>query len=185
MKIRDKGTALEIWDALQNDFQKKSCMIPVDLRRCLQQEHCTEKGDLWTHFAKLRTMREDLTAGVSEKHPKGMIMLPFPLRKAVGERARAERRAIAITVASLATIKMTVGKRAVAKKARSQNSGAGYTMKRRKAVAKMARISQRKRTPLRTPRLRKMRHGWPYSSMTQQPMAIPFRILVTQPIQPL
>jgi hypothetical protein len=31
MKIRDKGTALEIWDALQNDFQKKSCMIAVDL----------------------------------------------------------------------------------------------------------------------------------------------------------
>jgi hypothetical protein len=46
MKIRDKGTAL------QNDFQKKSRMIAVDLRRRLQQECCTEKGDLRTHFVK-------------------------------------------------------------------------------------------------------------------------------------
>jgi hypothetical protein len=62
MKIRDKGTAVEIWEALQNDFQNKSRMVAVDLRRRLQQEHCTEKGDVRAHFAKLRTMREDLAA---------------------------------------------------------------------------------------------------------------------------
>src|SRR6266545_119648 len=32
MKIRDKGMALEIWVALQNDFQNKSRMVAVDLR---------------------------------------------------------------------------------------------------------------------------------------------------------
>ena len=62
MKIRDKGTALEIWVALQSDFQNKSRMVAVDLRHRLQQEHCPEKGDVRAQFAKLRTMREDLAA---------------------------------------------------------------------------------------------------------------------------
>ena len=62
MKIRNKGTALEIWEALQRDFQNKSRMVAVDLRRRLQQERCVEKGDVRAHFAKLRTMREDLAA---------------------------------------------------------------------------------------------------------------------------
>jgi len=46
MKIRNKGTALEIWEALQGDFQNKSRMVAVDLRRCLQLERCAEKGDV-------------------------------------------------------------------------------------------------------------------------------------------
>ena len=62
MKIRDKGTALEIWEALKGDFQNKSRMVAVDLRRRLQQERCAEKGDVRVHFSKLRTMREDLAA---------------------------------------------------------------------------------------------------------------------------
>jgi len=36
--IQNKGTALEIWEALQGDFQNKSRMVAVDLRRHLQQE---------------------------------------------------------------------------------------------------------------------------------------------------
>jgi len=60
MKIRNKGTALEIWDALWGDFQNKLRMVAVDMRRCLQQEHCAEKGDVRKHFSKLRLMREDL-----------------------------------------------------------------------------------------------------------------------------
>jgi hypothetical protein len=62
MKIRNKGTALEIWDALCGDFQNKSRMVAVDLRRRLQQERCAEKGDVREHFSKLRQMREDLAA---------------------------------------------------------------------------------------------------------------------------
>jgi hypothetical protein len=68
MKIRDRGTALEIWEALQNNFQNKSRMVAVDLRRRLQQEQCAEKGDVRAHFAKIRTMREDLAA---MGHPPG------------------------------------------------------------------------------------------------------------------
>ena len=68
MKIRNKGTALEIWDALRGDFQNKSRMVAVDMRRRLQQERCAEKGDVREHFSKLRLMREDLA---SIGHPPG------------------------------------------------------------------------------------------------------------------
>jgi hypothetical protein len=68
MKIRDKETALEIWKALQGDFQNNSRMVAVDLRQCLQQERCTEKGDVRAHFSKLRMMQEDLAA---MGHPPG------------------------------------------------------------------------------------------------------------------
>ncbi|RDB21868.1 Retrovirus-related Pol polyprotein from transposon TNT 1-94 [Hypsizygus marmoreus] len=62
MKIRGLPKAQGIWEALSNDFQKKSRMVSVDLRRRLQDERCPEKGDVRAHFAKLRTMREDLAA---------------------------------------------------------------------------------------------------------------------------
>jgi len=51
MKIRTKGTAHEIWEALTKDFQNKSWMVSVDLRRRLQQQCCAEKGDIRSHFA--------------------------------------------------------------------------------------------------------------------------------------
>ena len=62
MKIRGSGSARDIWDALSKDFQNKSRMVSVDLRRRLQDERCGEKGDVRAHFSKLRTMREDLSA---------------------------------------------------------------------------------------------------------------------------
>jgi len=62
MKVRGQGTAKGIWEALSKDFQNKSLMVSVDLRRRLQEEKCVEKGDVRAHFSKLRTMREDLSA---------------------------------------------------------------------------------------------------------------------------
>ena len=62
MKIRGKTTALKIWDALTKEFQNKSKMVSVDLRRRLQQERCADKGDVRSHFDKLRTMRKDLAS---------------------------------------------------------------------------------------------------------------------------
>ncbi|KAF8811780.1 hypothetical protein BYT27DRAFT_7221343 [Phlegmacium glaucopus] len=47
MKIRSKGTAYEIWTELSKNFQNKSCMVSVDLRRRMQEQ---------------RTMREDLAS---------------------------------------------------------------------------------------------------------------------------
>ena len=62
MKIQGKTTVLEIWNTLKKEFQNKSKMVSVDLRRRLQQERCADKGDVRSHFAKLRTMREDLAS---------------------------------------------------------------------------------------------------------------------------
>jgi len=62
MKIGMKGTAYEIWEALMKDFQNKSRMVSVDLKRRLHQLRCTDKGDIRSHFATLRTMREDLAS---------------------------------------------------------------------------------------------------------------------------
>ena len=62
MKIRTKGTAYEIWKELENHFQNRSRMVSVDLRRRIQELRCAEKGDMLSHFATLRTMREDLAA---------------------------------------------------------------------------------------------------------------------------
>jgi len=56
IKIRDKGTALEIWGAIQGDFQNKSRMVVVDLRRRLQQEKCAKRGNVREHFSKLHMM---------------------------------------------------------------------------------------------------------------------------------
>lgn len=62
MKVRGKTSAHDIWSALVNDFEKKSRMVSVDLRRRLQDERAGEKDDLRSHFTKLRTMRENLAA---------------------------------------------------------------------------------------------------------------------------
>jgi hypothetical protein len=62
MKIRAKGTAYEIWKELENHFQNRSRMVSVDLRRRIQEVRCAEKGDMISHFATLRMMREDLAA---------------------------------------------------------------------------------------------------------------------------
>jgi hypothetical protein len=62
MKIRAKGTAYEIWKDLEGHFQNRSRMVSVDLRRRIQELRCAEKGDMISHFATLRTMREDLAA---------------------------------------------------------------------------------------------------------------------------
>src|SRR6266545_4557988 len=51
MKIRTKGTAYQIWEALTLEFQNKSRMVSVDLRRQLQQQCCGDKGDMHTHLA--------------------------------------------------------------------------------------------------------------------------------------
>ena len=37
-------------------------MVAIDLRRRIQNQCCGDKDDIVTHFAMLRTMREDLAA---------------------------------------------------------------------------------------------------------------------------
>lgn len=62
LKIRSLPTVELIWTMLQDNFQNKSRMVSLDLKRRLQEERCGEKGDIRAHFAKLRLMREDLAS---------------------------------------------------------------------------------------------------------------------------
>ena len=62
IKVRDKGTAYEIWTELGKHFEKRSRMVSIDLRRRLQEIRCAEKGDIVEHLTTLRIMREDLAS---------------------------------------------------------------------------------------------------------------------------
>src|ERR1700720_1375558 len=62
LKIRGKPTVKEAWDLLRSDFEKRSRMFMVDLRRRLQDERCDDNANICTHFDTMRTMREDLAA---------------------------------------------------------------------------------------------------------------------------
>ena len=62
MKVCAKGTAHAIRLALAAEFECRSRMISLDLRRRLQEQRCGEKADVRAHFAKLQTMYEDLAA---------------------------------------------------------------------------------------------------------------------------
>jgi transposase InsO family protein len=62
LKIRSSGSAVNIWKALENHFQKRSQMVAIDLRRRIQNQRCSDKDDIVAHFATLRTMREDLAS---------------------------------------------------------------------------------------------------------------------------
>lgn len=62
MKVRNKGTAGEIWKSFAADFEQKLRSVSVNLRRRLQDERCGERGDVCAHFIKIRTMTEDLAA---------------------------------------------------------------------------------------------------------------------------
>ena len=62
LKIRSNGSAFRIWKALGDHFEKRSQMVAIDLRRCIQNQRCGDKDDIVTHFTMLCTMREDLAA---------------------------------------------------------------------------------------------------------------------------
>ena len=62
LKIKGKPTVKEAWDALKNDFQKRSKMITIELQKRLQDTRCTETGNIRTHFDNIRTMREELAS---------------------------------------------------------------------------------------------------------------------------
>jgi Reverse transcriptase (RNA-dependent DNA polymerase)/gag-polypeptide of LTR copia-type len=62
MKVIAKKTALEIWTVIAGEFEKRSRMIVLDLRRQLQNQKCKDGEDVRTHFAKIRSLRESLAA---------------------------------------------------------------------------------------------------------------------------
>jgi gag-polypeptide of LTR copia-type len=62
LKIKGKPTVKEAWAALKNDFEKRSKMITIDLRKRLYDIRCAENGNIRTHFDNIRTMREELAS---------------------------------------------------------------------------------------------------------------------------
>ena len=46
LKIKGKPTVKEAWDALKADFEKRSRMITIELRKQLHDIHCTENGNI-------------------------------------------------------------------------------------------------------------------------------------------
>ena len=50
LKIKGKPTVKEAWDVLKADFEKRSCMITIKLRKRLQDTRCAENGNVRTHF---------------------------------------------------------------------------------------------------------------------------------------
>ena len=54
------------WDLLKSNFEKRSQMFMVDLRRRLQAERGEDNGNICTHFDTMHTMCEDLAALVDD-----------------------------------------------------------------------------------------------------------------------
>ena len=50
LKIKDKTTIQEAWDALKGNFEKRSHMITIELRRQLHNTQCIENRNIRTHF---------------------------------------------------------------------------------------------------------------------------------------
>ena len=61
LKIKGK-TVSEAWKVLKDDFEKRSRMFTIDLRRQLQDVRCEDNGNVRTHFNNLRNMHEELAA---------------------------------------------------------------------------------------------------------------------------
>ena len=60
LRVKDEKTAAILWKKVAEEFEKKSKMVTVDLRRRLQDERCTDTGNVRTHLEKLQTLRTDL-----------------------------------------------------------------------------------------------------------------------------
>jgi len=83
LKIKGKNSVKEAWDSLKDDFEKRSRMFTIDLRKRLQEERCEENGNIRAHFDTMRTMREDLAAlGDSISNSDFTAMLHGSLPKA-------------------------------------------------------------------------------------------------------
>jgi hypothetical protein len=61
LKIRSKGTAFAIWKSLKDHFQKRSQMVAIDLRRCIQNQRCGDTAKMMSLHILLRSVRCERT----------------------------------------------------------------------------------------------------------------------------
>src|SRR5271155_701686 len=81
LRIKGKKTVKEAWDLLKNEFEKRSRMFTIDLRRRLQEMRFDEGGDVRVHFGAMRTMQEDLAAlgdDISDSDFTAMLLGSLP-----------------------------------------------------------------------------------------------------------
>ena len=81
LKIRGKLMVKKAWDLLKSDFEKRSRIFMVDLRRSLQDERCEDNGNIRTHFDTMCTMCEDLAAlgdDLNDKDFSTMLLRSLP-----------------------------------------------------------------------------------------------------------
>ena len=62
LKIKRKNTMCKAWNLLKKDFESRSKMFVIDLRKRLQEQHCDDNGNICTHFDTMLTMREGLAS---------------------------------------------------------------------------------------------------------------------------
>jgi hypothetical protein len=62
LKVKGAEMAKGMWEKVKDEYEKKSKMVTVYLRRKLQDEQCADGGDVKGHLDKLRTIRADLIA---------------------------------------------------------------------------------------------------------------------------
>jgi hypothetical protein len=60
LHVNGAATAVDLWKKVSAEFEKKSKMVTVDLRRRLQDERCNENANVRTHLEKLQTLRTNL-----------------------------------------------------------------------------------------------------------------------------
>ena len=60
MKVFREVTAKGIWDFLVTEFEGRSHIVVLELRRKLQSQRCQEKADLHAHFDHMFALREEL-----------------------------------------------------------------------------------------------------------------------------
>jgi hypothetical protein len=82
LKVKNENTAAKMWAKVKDEFEKKSKMMVVDLRRKMQEEKCAEGQDVRAHLTKLQGYREDLIAmgaGPTDEDFIAIIMGSLPM----------------------------------------------------------------------------------------------------------
>jgi hypothetical protein len=62
LKVMGEKTAAGMWKRVKEEYERKSQMLQVDLRRKLQDKRCGEGDNVKTHLDDLQKIREDLIA---------------------------------------------------------------------------------------------------------------------------
>ena len=60
LRVQSAGGAAGMWKRVLEEFERKSKMVAVDLRRKLQNERCSNTSNVRTHLEKLQRLRTEL-----------------------------------------------------------------------------------------------------------------------------